>query len=103
VLHVTVFPAFVKAAPATAEIEFAPAAGYCIVHCKAATDVAPDVNVRLSEMGPGDDIAPDERLSVCADTGAVWARITTEAIAKNLKKDTALLFRPAGKVLPAMR
>lgn len=40
-------------------------------------------------------MAADERLRVCADAGAIWTRMIPEAIAKNFKKDTALLFRPA--------
>jgi hypothetical protein len=65
-LHVTDFPAAVNAGPAVAEIELIPTAGYWKVHCRAAIEFAPDVNVRLRDALPVAVAVADERLRLCA-------------------------------------
>lgn len=48
------------------EIALNPAAGYCNVHCNAAAEFPPPVNVTFNVAVPADEVVADERLMVCA-------------------------------------
>jgi hypothetical protein len=67
-LHINDFPAAVNVGPAVAEIALIPAAGYWKVHCSAAIEFAPDVNVKLRAALPVAVAVADERLSLCASS-----------------------------------